>query len=922
MAKNEAKIKFNAETSEFNDQIKKANSELSELRAELKLNETQMKATGASVEGLEDKQRMLTAQLDASSDKVTALSNKVNKAAEIFGENSDEVAKLRTQLINAQTAEEKARQALSACNDELDAQRAAADRAESAVDSLTDTIEKQQDELSALKKKYSDAVLSYGDTSDEAQTLAREIDDLSGKLKENKDKLSDAERQADKLDKSLDELGDSAGDAGGGFTVFKGALADLASSAIQGCINKIGEFTSYLSGLPAETREIRQDMTTLATSFDEMGFSTETATETWKNLYAIFGEDDRAVEASNLIAKMCDNEKELSEWVTITTGIYGTYQDSLPVEALAESANETAKCGKITGNLADALNWSSEAAEMFSGYMSDDVVTAEDAFNVALSECSTEQERQRLITETLTKLYGGAAETYRDTAGAQMEAKEAAADQILTENNLASSIEPVTTAFTELKNELLQGIAPAVESVSGVMVDALEWMKEHPTTVKAIAAAVSVLAVGLAGLAVVVGAYTVAQWAMNSAILANPITWVVMAVVAAIAAVVAAVVVVIEKWDEISAACIAAWESIKATLASWGEWINANVIQPIAGFFSGMWDGITSACSAAWDFICNAVSVAIQFVGALISAAFQIITLPFRAIWENCKGTITAAWNAIKTAVSNAITAVKSTILNVWNAIKTALSPILNGIKSAISTAWNAVKTAVSSVVNGIKSAVSTAWNGIKTAVSSVMNGIKSTVSSIWNGIKSTISNVVNGIKSTVTSVFNDVKTAISKPINAAKDAVKSALDSIKGFFDKLDLKFPSIKLPHFSITGKFSLDPPSVPRLSIEWYKDGGILTRPTIFGINGGKLMAGGEAGHEAILPIDRLEGYITNAIQKTVNTVNVDRLAAAVEKLAERPIDLNINGRKFATATASSSDSVNGMRNVFKTRGLEID
>lgn len=922
MAKNEAKIKFNAETSEFNDQIKKANSELSELRAELKLNETQMKATGASVEGLEDKQRMLTAQLDASADKVAALSNKVEKAAEIFGENSDEVAKLRTQLINAQTAEEKARQALSACNDELEAQRAAAKKAESAVETLTDTIDEQQDELDALKKKYADAVLSYGKTSDEAKALAREIKDLSGDLKKNKTDLSAAERQADKLDKSLDELGDSAGGAGDGFTVFGGALADLASSAIQGCINKIGEFTSYLSGLPAETREIRQDMVTLSTSFDEMGFSTETATETWKDLYAIFGEDDRAVEASNLIAKMCDNEKDLAEWVTITTGIYGTYQDSLPVEALAESANETAKCGKITGNLADALNWSREAADMFAGYMSDEVVTAEDAFNVALSECTTEQERQQLITETLTKLYGGAAETYRETAGAQMEAKEAAADQILAENDLASAIEPVTTAFTELKNELLEGIKPAVETVSGVFVDAINWMREHPTVLKAVAAAVGVLAVGLGGLAVVVGVYTAAQLAMNSAILASPITWIVMAVVAAIAAVVAAVVVVIEKWDEISAACISAWETIKATLAGWGDWINTNVIQPVREFFVGLWDGITSACSAAWDFICNAVSVAIMFVGSLISAAFQIITLPFRAIWENCKGIITSAWNAIKTAVSNAITAVKNTILKVWNAIKTALSPILNGIKSAISTAWNAVKTAVSSVVNSIKSAVSTAWNGIKTAVSNVMNGIKSGVSSAWNSVKSTISNVVTSIKSKVTSVFNSVKTAITKPIDAAKNAVKNALDSIKGFFSNLQLKFPSIKLPHFKITGKFSLDPPSVPKLGIEWYKDGGILTRPTIFGINGGNFMAGGEAGHEAILPIDRLEGYITSAIQKTVNNVNVDRLAAAVEKLAERPIEMNINGRKFATATAGSSDSVNGMRNVFKARGLEID
>lgn len=916
--KNEAKIKFTAETGEFNKQIKESNNSLSQSKSELKLLETQMKSTGTSVEGLEKKHQILSDQLTASEKKTEALSQKVDKAAEIYGENSDEVQKLKVQLLNAQTAEEKVRQALDACNNELEQQKSAANKSESATEKLTSTIDRQQSELNKLKNEYSDAVLQYGETSDEAKALERSINDLSGELKQNKTALSDASDKADKLDKSLDNVDDAADDAGDGFTVLKGTVADLASNAIQGAIGKLGEFIGYLGELPEATRELRQDMSTLTTSFDEAGFSANTAKNTWRDLYAVFGEEDRAVETANNISKMAKSQQDLDKWVTITTGVWGTYQDSLPVEALAESANETAKTGQVTGNLADALNWSSEAATMFSKYMSDDVTTAEDAFNVALSECTTEQERQALITDTLTKLYGGAAETYRETAGAQMKAKEATADTIVAEAELAETLEPVTTAFAGLKTELLTAFKPAIEKISAVMTDALEWAREHPVAMKAIGAAVGVLAIGLGGLIAVVTAYTIAQWAMNSAVLANPLTWIILGVVAAIAAIVAIIVVVVEYWDEIVAAVKKCWETVKATLSQWGNWIKTNVIDPVVNFFKGLWESIKSI----WDTICNGIKVAVMFIGSIFKAAFDIITLPYRFIWENCKKIVFAAWEWIKNTISKAINAVKNVISKVMNAIKTVFTTVWNAIKNVVMTVWNAISSFITPIVNKIKSVVTTAWNGIKNAITNVVNSVKSKVSSVFNSVKSTVSSVFNGIKSTATSVWNGIKNAIVKPIEAAKDKIKGIIDKIKGFFDNLKLKFPKIKMPHFTIKGKFNLDPPSVPKLAIDWYKEGGILTRPTIFGINGNRLMAGGEAGAEAILPIDKLEGYVSGAIEKTMNVVNMGVLATAIENLASRPNKIYINGREVALATASDGDSVNGVRAVLRGRGLAVE
>lgn len=120
------------------------------------------------------------------------------------------------------------------------------------------------------------------------------------------------------------------------------------------------------------------------------------------------------------------------------------------------------------------------------------------------------------------------------------------------------------------------------------------------------------------------------------------------------------------------------------------------------------------------------------------------------------------------------------------------------------------------------------------------------------------------------TSVWNGIKSAITTPIEAAKNMVKSALDRISGFFSGLKLQLPHIKLPHFSISGSLSIAPPSVPHLSISWYKNGGILTSPTIFGMNGSSLMAGGEAGAEAVLPLkafyDQLENILVNRLDNT--------------------------------------------------------
>lgn len=317
---------------------------------------------------------------------------------------------------------------------------------------------------------------------------------------------------------------------------------------------------------------------------------------------------------------------------------------------------------------------------------------------------------------------------------------------------------------------------------------------------------------------------------------------------------------------------------------SWNEvWTN------IKTFFEGIWNGIVSFFTGIWETIKNIVQTGIMLIGSILEAAVDIITLPFRFIWENCKEIIIAVWDAIKSKVTTVINAVASVISTVMNAIKTVFTTVWNAIKTVVTTVVNAIKSVVTTVFNAIKSTATTVWNAVKTAVTTPVNAIKSTVTSVFNSVKSTVTSIFNGIKSTATSVWNGIKSAITTPIEAAKNKVKGVVDAIKGFFSGMKISLPHIKLPHFRVSGKLSIAPPSVPHLSIDWYKEGGIMTSPTIFGMNGSSLMAGGEAGAEAILPLAGFYKQLEAMISSHLNTSAMEKYLAVIADNSSKGIYL---------------------------------
>ena len=310
--------------------------------------------------------------------------------------------------------------------------------------------------------------------------------------------------------------------------------------------------------------------------------------------------------------------------------------------------------------------------------------------------------------------------------------------------------------------------------------------------------------------------------------------------------------------------------------------------------FTNIWDSITGFLSGAWETIKNIVTVGIMAVKEIISAAFQIITLPFRFIWENCKDTVLSIWETIKSVIGEKIDAVKEKITTVttaisnvasaaWNAISSTASSLWEGIKGTIgskidaakekvSTATSAITSVASSAWSSVSSTASSQWESIRSTISSKLSSAKSTVSSLMSGITSTMSSGLSSALSTVSGKFSSIYSTISSKMSAARDAVGNAISALKSKFN-FSWSLPHLKLPHVSISGSFSINPPSVPHFGISWYKDGGILTRPTIFGAAGNNLLAGGEAGAEAVVPLatlwDKLETMITSVFNTASTT-----------------------------------------------------
>lgn len=350
-------------------------------------------------------------------------------------------------------------------------------------------------------------------------------------------------------------------------------------------------------------------------------------------------------------------------------------------------------------------------------------------------------------------------------------------------------------------------------------------------------------------------------------------------------------------WDSITGFLSGAWETIKnivtVGIMAVKEIISA-AFQIITLPFRFIWENCKDTVLSIWETIKSVIGEKIDAVKEKIttvttaisnvaSAAWNAISSTASSLWEGIKGTIgskidaakekvSTATSAITSVASSAWSSVSSTASSLWNTISSTVSSKISAASSAVISATSAITSVASSAWSSVSSTASSQWESIRSTISSKLSSAKSTVSSLMSGITSTMSSGLSSALSTVSGKFSSIYSTISSKMSAARDAVGNAISALKSKFN-FSWSLPHLKLPHVSISGSFSINPPSVPHFGISWYKDGGILTRPTIFGAAGNNLLAGGEAGAEAVVPLatlwDKLETMITSVFNTASTT-----------------------------------------------------
>lgn len=434
------------------------------------------------------------------------------------------------------------------------------------------------------------------------------------------------------------------------------------------------------------------------------------------------------------------------------------------------------------------------------------------------------------------------------------------------------AVQPLVDAISdyitsgELANDVINAMETAFDTVSSVIssvVDGVkafsDWCSEHQTTVE-------VMTTLVGSLTAAIGLYEVGQIAMNVATTA---------------------------WSTISGIATAATTAFSTAVSFLTSPVTIAVVA-LAGLIA-----IGVAIAKNWDTIKETA----EKVATAVGDFFHTLAETASNVWESIKTAVSSAMDAIGTAISDGWNAAIDAISGALDAIKDSVSNAWTAVTSTVSSAVNSVKNTVTSVFNSVKTTVQSIWNGIKTTISTTANAIKTTVTTVWNAIKTAITTPITAAKNTVSTIFSSIQSTISSKINAAKDAVKSAIDKIKGFFN-FSWSLPHLKLPHITISGSFSLTPPSVPKFGISWYAKAMdnpmLLNGATIFGAMGGNFLGGGEAGTEVVSGANTLMNMMRDVTRGELGSgftqleQKIDQLLMLLAHITGTTI--NINGADY--------------------------
>lgn len=598
---------------------------------------------------------------------------------------------------------------------------------------------------------------------------------------------SKAEAAGKRQSSAFSKITSAAGTVAKGAVAVGGAVVAAAGSMVA---------------LSVSTEDYAVQQGKLVTAFETTGKTAEDAMVTYSDLNAVLGDSDRAVETAGNLAQLCTSAQELDQWTRICTGAFATFGDGLPVEGLAEAANETARTGVVTGSLADALNWTSASAQTWSTALSGNTsaqaafnaaisqgMSNEDAFNEALKACSSSQERASLITQTMTALYGEAGDKYREVNADLIASRQAQDNWNAAMGEAGMVVRPFVTALMQTGATLAEALMPYLQQFSDWASQALPVITEGITTFggivsEAVGAVVPYVQQFFQSFTEGGGAFseflsyleplmeplqtlgstlaqTIVPMLTSMFSLVQQVGSTIMSILGPAIQTVGPMILEVANTviSTVIPAMTRIFNTIQQVLTALQPLFNA-AMSFILSIIQTVWPRIQSIVETSMNVVNTVVDTVMGVIQGIIKTVMSAISGDWEGVWEGIKGIASSVWDGIKGVIDGAIKIVSETISGVLDTITSVWEGAWNNAKDFVSDAWQLMKSSVSNGINSVLGFVKSIPSKIKSALGNLGNLLvsagKSIVSGLLNGIKSAIGGVfdfVSGIAGKIASL-------------------------------------------------------------------------------------------------------------------------------------------------------------------------
>lgn len=746
-------IEIGGDTTALSKALSGVNKEISTTQKQLRDVERLLKLDPGNVTLLEQKQRLLADSVEQTKQKLDSLKNAEKQ-------------------VQQQFAQGKVSQAqYDALQREIVATEADLRKAEKAASSLQDEIAQSKGE-SALKQ--------LGDAASETASKVKKIDEKP---------IEDVEDAAKDADDALEEAGDSAS-----------SFADHLKADVL--VEGIKEIVSGIKDLNEETKEYRKIMGTLETSSEAAGYSAEETSEAFSQLYGALGDDQSAATTTANLQAIGASQKDINSLISSAVGAWAKYGDSIPIDGLAESINETIRAGQVTGTFADVLNWGSKEGETFGVMLKEnteeneewnkavqEASSAEDFFNLALQDAETQADRTNLVLQAMADqglsdvgdAWYSNNKDIVDANNAQLEFTKKAAE-------LSERVQPVLTAVQEGINGIMQAI---LDATAGIDMDTIVGYVQ--SFFDAVSNVVSFLIENKEIVIGVIGAIGLALTALKIVEFVQSVISGISAISSAgIVALIAVLVLIVTKGEE-----------IKAWLAGFNEWLQGvfatdwtEIFGPVLG---NVLNGFFSLLKGIWDGVYQVLNGVIDFIQGI-----------FTGNWEQ-------AWSGVQQIVSGVWSYITGIITGACDLIEGILLGLDSWLQGVFKTDWTEIfGPGLGDIINAFMRNVENTWNAIKQIFQGVIDFVKGVFTGNWEQAWQGVVNIFGGL-------FNSLINMVKAPLNGIIGLLNGAVGAINSLIGGLNSI--SFTMPKWLGGGHFGLSIPYIP--NIPYLAKGGILSQ-----------------------------------------------------------------------------------------------